>query len=173
VLRDATTGDLKTTLNGMGKGESFDNRDGVDNTITTIDREASSSTSGVEAHYGVDGDVDILDFESLEHDLDQLFSVGLGYTGSLSEQDSLDLIGEYFQLVIEGMMQNLLIRFTASNDASLYGTSHTYNFISILDCFVADVCLIGFFLVTFHVTNHIAEDAFWSFFASKPGLHCS
>jgi len=67
----------------MGKGESFENRDGVDSTITTIDREASSSTSRVEGHYGVDGDIDILDFESLEHNLDHLFSVSLGLTGSL------------------------------------------------------------------------------------------
>jgi len=72
-------------LDGVGDAVTFVNGDSVGNTITSVTNETGGSTSGVEGHNSLEGNIAVLDLELLEHDLDHLLSVGLGVTGGLSK----------------------------------------------------------------------------------------
>merc|ERR1712130_906583 len=56
--------------------------------------------------------------EGLEHDLGHLFTVSLRVEGSLSQEDGL-LLGGNTELIVEGMMPNLLHVIPVGNDSVL------------------------------------------------------
>ena len=107
VFGDDTTSDLHL-LNGVRDGETFEDGDGMGNTITGVDDETSGSTVGVEGHDGLDGDVHVLDLEGLEHSGEHALSVSLGVSGSFSDEDTLNFTGGDSELVVESVMPDLL-----------------------------------------------------------------
>jgi len=107
VLGDDTAGDLHL-LDGVRDGETFEDGNGMSDTITGVNDETSGSSVGVEGHDGLDGDVCVLDLEGLEHGADHSLSVLLGVPRSLSDEDTLDLAGLNSELVVEGVMPDLL-----------------------------------------------------------------
>ena len=80
-------------LDGVREGESFEDGDGMGNTITRIGDETGGSTSGVEGHDGLDGNVDVLDLEGLEHELDHLSLLALGLRGASVSRTPLASLG--------------------------------------------------------------------------------
>lgn len=79
--------------NGMGNGETFINWNSVSNTISRIANESGGSTVGVEGEDSLDGNVESLNLEGLEHELGHLFSVGLWVSRSLGQKDFVLEIG--------------------------------------------------------------------------------
>jgi len=101
------TGDVHLG-DGVGDGETFEDGHSVGNTITGVNNETSGSTVGVEGEDSLDLDVGVGHAEGLEHDGDHALSVGLGVHGSLSEEDTLGLGGGNSELVVEGVLPDLL-----------------------------------------------------------------
>merc|ERR1719354_1034698 len=106
VVGELTASQVKTK-DGMGKGITFIDGDGVGNTITRVHDDTSGTTGSVQGEDSLDGNVHGGHVEGLKHNLSHLFSVGLGVKGSLSEQDRLLLRGNT-ELVVEGVMPDLL-----------------------------------------------------------------
>ena len=105
------------------------------NTITRVKNDTSGTSRGVEGENGLDSDVHGGGVEGLEHDLGHLLPVGLGVEGSLSQEDRVLLRGDT-ELVVEGMMPNLLHVIPVGDDTVLDGvlqgedTSLALSFIS-------------------------------------------
>jgi hypothetical protein len=102
-----TTTDIHL-FNGVRNGKTFIDGDRVGDTITSIANETSRSTGGVEGHDSLESNVDVLDLEGLEHDRGHLFSVLLWVTGSLSKENTDSLSGVNTELVVEGVVPDLL-----------------------------------------------------------------
>ena len=79
----------------------------VCDTVSGVEYDTGGTTGGVEGEHGLDGDIHGGGIEGLEHDLRHLFPVGLGVEGGFSEQDGM-LLGGYTELVVEGVMPDLL-----------------------------------------------------------------
>ena len=58
--------------------------------------------------------------EGLKHDLSHLLPVGLGVEGSLSQEDGV-LLGGHTQLIVEGVMPDLLHVVPVGDDSMLDG----------------------------------------------------
>ena len=114
-------------LNSVGNGEAFEDGDSVRDTIAGVDNETSRASSGVEGHDGLDGNVGVLDLESLKHLSDHLLPVLLGVTGSLSDEDTLDLSRVATELVEEGVVPDSLHVVPVVNDTSLDGVLQVEN----------------------------------------------
>jgi len=173
VASEDTSSDLHT-LDGVREGESFEDGDGMGNTITRVGNETGGSTGGVEGHDGLDGDIDVLDLEGFEHDLDHLLSVSLGLSGSLSEQYTLNLAGGDSELVVEGVMPDLLHVFPGLDDTGGNGVGKVED-TSLLGGLVTDVFLL---LVGSHhsrlvlwAADNSGEDALRRFLTSETGFH--
>jgi hypothetical protein len=174
VSSEDTSGNLHT-LNGVREGESFEDGDGMGNTITGVGDETGGSTGRVEGHDGLDGDIDVLDLEGLEHDLDHLLSVGLGVTGGLGEEDTLGFVGGDSEFVVEGVVPDLLHVFPGFDDTGSDGV------VDVTDTllghgFVTDV--LGFVLDSLHLlegglwsTDGGGEDSLGGFLSGETGLH--
>jgi len=154
--------------------ESFEDGDGVGNTITGVGDETGGSTGGVEGHDGLDGNVDVLDLEGLEHDLDHLLSVSLGLSGGLSEQHSLNFVGGDSELIVEGVMPDLFHIFPRLDDTGGNGVGKVED-TSLLGGFITDVFLL---LVGSHhsrlvlwASDNSGEDALGSFLTGETGFH--
>ncbi|KAH9400907.1 hypothetical protein TYRP_002488 [Tyrophagus putrescentiae] len=104
----------------MGQGVTLVDGHGVGDTIAGVEDNASGTTRGVEGEDGLDGDVHGGGVEGLEHDLGHLLSVSLWVEGSLGEQDGR-LLGGNSQLVVEGVMPDLLHVVPVGDDAVLNG----------------------------------------------------
>merc|ERR1719223_2273528 len=86
VVGELTASQVKTE-DGVGKGITFIDGDGVRNTITRIYDDTGGTAGGVQGEDSLDGNVHSGHVEGLKHDLGHLLSVCLGVEGSLSEQD--------------------------------------------------------------------------------------
>jgi len=106
VVSQISTGKIDSH-DGVGKGVTLIDGDGVGDTITGIQDDTSGSAGGVEGKDGLDVDVEVGDGEVLEEDLDHLLSVGLGVHGSLS-QESIVLFGVDSELIEIAVMPDLL-----------------------------------------------------------------
>jgi hypothetical protein len=116
-----TTGDVHLG-DGVRDGETFEDGDGMGNTITRVDNETSGSTSGVEGEDGLDGDVAVGNVEGLEHDADHLLSVDLGVHGSLSEENTSDVGGGgHSELIEESVLPDLLHIIPVADDTGSDG----------------------------------------------------
>lgn len=125
VVGKITTSHVDTG-NGVGKGETLVNGDNVSDTITRVQNDTSGTTGGVQRQNGLDGDVESWGVECLEDNLGHLLTVGLGVDGSLGEQDGV-LLGSDTQLVVEGVVPNLLHVVPVGDNTVLNGVSQSEN----------------------------------------------
>lgn len=84
------------------------------------DKLTCGTTTGVEREDGLDGDVHSRGVEGLEHDLGHLLTVSLGVERGLSEEDGV-LLGSHTELVVEGVMPDLLHVVPVADDTVLDG----------------------------------------------------
>merc|ERR1719309_427312 len=87
---------------------------------TGVHDDTGGTAGGVQGEHGLDGDVHGGHVEGLEHDLGHLLPVGLGVEGSLGQQDGL-FLGGNTQLVVEGVVPDLLHVVPVGDDAMLHG----------------------------------------------------
>jgi hypothetical protein len=114
------------TGDGVGKGETLVDGDNVSDTITGVEDDTSGTTGGVQGEHGLDGDVEGGSVEGLENNLRHLLTVGLGVDGSLGEQDGV-LLGGDTQLVVEGVVPDLLHVVPVGDDTVLDGVAERQN----------------------------------------------
>merc|ERR1719481_2197624 len=77
VVGEFTAGKVETE-DGVGKGITFIDGDGVGDTISGVHDDTGGTAGSVQGEDGLDGDVHGGHVEGLEHDLGHLLSVGLG-----------------------------------------------------------------------------------------------
>lgn len=123
VVGQVTTSHVDTR-DGVGKGETFVDGDNVSDTVTGVEDDTGGTTGSVQRQNGLDGDVEGGGVEGLEDDLGHLLTVGLGVDGGLGEQDGV-LLGSNTELVVEGVVPNLLHVVPVGNDTVLNGVSES------------------------------------------------
>ena len=106
------------TKDGMGESVALVDGHGVRHTITGVEHDASSTTRRVQRQHGLDGHVHCWSVEGLEHDLGHLLPVGFGIQGSLRQKNGV-LLGSHAQLVVEGVVPDLLHVVPVGHDAVL------------------------------------------------------
>merc|ERR1719447_1312893 len=119
VVGQLTASQVKTE-DGVGEGITFIDGDGVGDTITGVHDDTGGTAGSVQGEDSLDGDVHGGHVEGLKHDLGHLLPVGLGVEGSLSQEDGL-LLGGHTQLVVEGVVPDLLHVVPVGDDAVLNG----------------------------------------------------
>merc|ERR1712053_13618 len=119
VVGQITAGKIQTE-DGVGKGITFVDGDGVGDTVTGVHDDTGGTAGGVQGEHGLDGDVHGGHVEGLEHDLGHLLPVGLGVEGSLGQEDGL-LLGGNTELVVEGVVPDLLHVVPVGDDSVLNG----------------------------------------------------
>jgi hypothetical protein len=112
------------TGDGVGKSETLVDGDNVSDTVTGVEHDTGGTTGSVQGQDSLDGDVKRGCVEGLEDDLGHLLTVGLGVDGSLGEQDGV-LLGGNTQLVVEGVVPNLLHVVPVGHDTVLDGVSQS------------------------------------------------
>merc|ERR1711970_227233 len=105
---------------GVWESITFIDGDGVGYTISGVHDDTGGTTGSVQGQHSLDGDVHGGHVERLEHNLGHLLPVGLGVEGSLSQEHGLLLRG-HTQLVVEGVMPDLLHVVPVGDDAVLDG----------------------------------------------------
>merc|ERR1719473_147269 len=119
VVSEVTASQVKT-LDGVGKGVTLVDGDGVGDTITRVEDNTGGTARGVQGKHGLDGDVHGGGVEGLEHDLGHLLAVSLGVEGGLGEEDGV-LLGGNAELVVEGVVPDLLHVVPVGHDTVLNG----------------------------------------------------
>ena len=89
-------------------------------TVSGVQDDTGGTAGGVQGQDGLDGDVHGRGVEGFEHDLGHLLPVGLGVKGGLGEQDGV-LLGSYTELVVEGVVPDLLHVVPVGDDPVLDG----------------------------------------------------
>ena len=117
MVGDGSTSD-EVLSNCMWNGETLEDWDGMGDTISRVDNETGGSTIGVKRKDGLDGNVETLNLEGIEHDLGHLLSVGFWVLWSLSEED-LVLRWLDSELVDEAVFPNLLHLSPVGNNTGL------------------------------------------------------
>ena len=92
----------------------------VGDTISGVEHNACCATRGIEGQNSLDGNIHGGHIEGLKHDLSHLLTISLRVEGSLCEQHRVLFWGDS-QLVVEGVMPNLLHIIPVGYDAMLYG----------------------------------------------------
>merc|ERR1719352_1435658 len=105
---------------GVGKSVTLVDGDGVGDAVTGVHHNAGGTAGGIQGEHSLDGDVHGGRVEGLEHDLGHLLPVGLGVEGGLSQEDGL-LLGGNAELVVEGVMPDLLHVVPVGDDSMLNG----------------------------------------------------
>jgi hypothetical protein len=108
------------TEDGVGKGITFIDGDGVRDTISGVQDDTGGTTGSVQGQNGLDGDIHGRAVEGLEHDLGHLLPVGFGVEGSLSEEDGV-FLGGNSQLIVEGVMPDLFHIIPVGDDSVFNG----------------------------------------------------
>merc|ERR1711970_537081 len=119
VVGELTSSKIKTH-NSMGESITFIDWDTMGDTISRVHDNTSGTTRGIEGEDSLDGHVHGGHVEGLEHDLGHLLTVSLGVEGSLSKEDRLLLRGNT-ELIVEGVVPDLLHVIPVSDDSMLYG----------------------------------------------------
>jgi len=117
VVSKVPTGQVQTE-DGMGKGITFIDGDGVRNTISRVQDDTGGTTGSVQGQHSLDGNIHGWAVESFKHNLRHLFPVGLWVKRSLSEEDGVLLWGDS-QLIVEGVMPDLLHIIPVGNNTVL------------------------------------------------------
>lgn len=172
-LGDFATSDLHL-LDSRLDAVSLEDGDGMGDTITRVDDETSVTAVGVQGHDSLDGDVETVDVEGLEHFHGHLLPVLLGVPRSLSKEDTWMIRGGDSELVEESMVPDLLHVVPVVNDAvsdRVVEVKHTSLLLSLL---TNKFSLVG---DTDHGTGHLGasneggEDSGGAFIASNTSLH--
>merc|ERR550539_1626862 len=119
VVGELTASQVQTD-NGVGERVTLGDGDTVGDTVTGVHDDTGGTAGGVQGEHGLDGDVHGGHVEGLEHDLGHLLPVGLGVEGSLSQEDGL-LLGGNAELVVEGVVPDLLHVIPVGDDSVLHG----------------------------------------------------
>ena len=134
ILGDSSSSD-EVLANSVRNGETFENWDGVGDTISRVANETGGTAVGVKGHDSLDGNVKTIAVKLLEHDLGHLFSICLGVTRSLSQKDVV-LGGIATELVVESVLPDLVHVVPVGNNTRLDGvveledTSHLLGFVT-------------------------------------------
>uniref|UniRef100_J3N6A4 Uncharacterized protein n=1 Tax=Oryza brachyantha TaxID=4533 RepID=J3N6A4_ORYBR len=91
----------------MRQGISFIDWHGVTDTITRIQHNTCSTSTGIQGEHGLDSDIHSWHIEGLEHDLGHFLPVSLGVERGLGQQHRV-LFRRNTELVVEGVMPDLL-----------------------------------------------------------------
>merc|ERR1719420_1491088 len=119
VVGKLTSSKVKTD-DGVWESITLVDGDTVGDTVTGVHDDTGGTSRGVEGEDSLDGDVHGGHVEGLEHDLGHLLTVSLGVEGSLSQEDGL-LLGGNTELVVEGVMPDLLHVIPVGDDSVLNG----------------------------------------------------
>ena len=128
--------------NCVGDRESFEDGDGMGDTVSRIADESGSSSVGVKGEDGLDSNVKSLDLEGLEHEGGHLLSVGLGVHRRFGKED-LVLTGVHSELVGEAVVPDLLHLGPRGDNSGLDGVGELEDSSHLLG-FVSDVLRLGF-----------------------------
>jgi len=119
VVCEITSGQIETK-DGVGKGVSLVDGDGMGDTISGVEDDSGGTSGGVQGEDSLDGDVHGGGVEGLEHDLCHLLSVSFGVEGGFGQEDGV-LFGGDTELVVEGVMPDLLHIIPVGDDSVLDG----------------------------------------------------
>jgi len=119
VVGQVTTSQVHTH-DSVGEGVTFVDGDCVGDTISGVEHDTSGTTGSVQGQHSLDTDVLGRGVEGLEHDLCHLLAVSLGVEGGLCQQYGV-LLGGHTELVVEGVMPDLLHVVPVGDDAVLDG----------------------------------------------------
>merc|ERR1719383_98948 len=117
VVGQVASGQVETQ-DGVGEGVTLVDGDGVGNAIADVKDETGGTTGSVQGKHGLDAHVRGGGVEGLEDDLDELLPVALGVEGSLGVE-MRRLVGRDSQLVVEGVVPDLLHVIPGSDDTVL------------------------------------------------------
>jgi len=117
VVSKVSSGQVQTE-DGMGKGVTFIDGDGVRYTITRVQDDTGGTTGSVQGQDGLDGDIHGWGIERFKHDLGHLFPVSFWVKRGLSEEDGVFLWGNS-QLIVEGVMPDLFHVIPVRDDSVL------------------------------------------------------
>merc|ERR1719309_1039514 len=119
VVGQVASGQVETQ-DGVGKGVTLVDGDGVGDAIADVEDETGGATGSVQGEHSLDTHVSGGSVEGLEDDLDQLLSVALRVEGGLGVE-MRRLVGRDSQLVVEGVMPDLLHVVPVGHDTVLDG----------------------------------------------------
>merc|ERR1711892_327406 len=119
VVGQLTTSKVKTD-DGVGEGVTLVDGDTVGDTITGVHHDTSGTARGIQREDSLDRNVHGGAVEGFKHDLSHLLPVGFGVEGSLSQEDGL-LLRSHSQLVVEGVVPDLLHVIPVGDDTVLHG----------------------------------------------------
>merc|ERR1740129_792484 len=119
VVGELTASQVKTD-NGVGESVTLIDGDTVGDTVTGVHDDTGGTAGGVKGEDSLDGDVHCGHVEGLEHDLGHLLTVSFGVERSLSQEDGL-LLGGNTELIVEGVVPDLLHVITVGDDSMLNG----------------------------------------------------
>jgi len=105
VVSEVSAGQVQTE-DGMRKGITFIDGDGVRDTISRVQDNTGGTTGSVQRQHGLDGNIHSWAVEGFEHDLSHLFPVSFWVERSLSEENGVFLWGNS-QFIVEGVMPDL------------------------------------------------------------------
>merc|ERR1740128_25868 len=171
VVGELTASQVKTE-DGMGKGITFIDGDGVGHTIARVHDDTGGTTGSIQGENSLDGNIHGRHVEGLKHDLGHLLSVGLGVEGSLREEDGL-LLGGNTELVVEGVVPDLLHIIPVGDDTVLNGilqgkdTSLGLSLISNIGILLSHT---NHHALVAGTSNNGGEDGTWSIISSESSL---
>merc|ERR1712061_29069 len=119
VVGELTASQVQTD-NGVGERVTLVDGDTVGDTVAGVHDDTGGTARGVQGEHSLDGDVHGGHVEGLEHDLGHLLPVGLGVEGGLDQEDGL-LLGGDTELVVEGVVPDLLHVIPVGDDSVLHG----------------------------------------------------
>merc|ERR1712021_248485 len=125
VVGQLTTSKVKTD-DGVGEGVTLVDGDTVGDTITGVHHDTSGTARGIQGEDSLDRNVHGGAVEGFKHDLSHLLPVGFGVEGSLSQEDGL-LLRSHSQLVVEGVVPDLLHIVPVGDDTVLHGVLQCEN----------------------------------------------
>ena len=99
---------------------------GVRHTIARVEHDSGCSSRGVQREHGLDSHVEGWAVEGLEHDLGHLLAIAFWVERRLGQQHGV-LLGRDTQLVVEGMVPDLLHVVPVGDDAVLDGVFEREN----------------------------------------------
>merc|ERR1711944_167809 len=105
---------------GMGKSVTLIDGDGVGDAVSGVQNNSGGTARSIQGEHSLDGDIQGRRVEGLKHDLGHLLPIGLGVEGSLSQEDGV-LLGSHTQLVVEGVVPDLLHVVPVGDEAMLDG----------------------------------------------------
>lgn len=105
---------------GMGEGVTLLDGCSLGDPVPRVHNNISGTSRDIWEQHGLDGHVHGGNVEGLQHDLTHLLMIGFGVQGDLCQQHGV-FLGGHMQLVVEGVVADLLHIVTFDDDAMLDG----------------------------------------------------